>query len=134
VIDLTVAEHEAAHLVVGVALGLRLRHVVVKPSTWRGFEIAGYTWFATPGNKIAHGIVACAGMVWESRPGGKRLGAAGDRKLAREYLRTASAVKTGCRVAAEILTHRKRAHRRVVREICEHAKLGPRDIERLVLE
>ena len=90
------AEHEAAHVVVGLALCLPLRLATLRQETWRNFEIEGYTWFGAPRQRLAHGVVACAGIAWESRPGGSPHGARGDRKLALERLRTPADVRTGC--------------------------------------
>lgn len=134
-LDQQTAEHEGAHLVVGLALGLRLRAVSLEPAVLDGEATVGYTWF---GGKLSEGlarsVMYCAGVAWESRPGGDVAWARVDKKLARKYFRSTHDLRTGVRLAAEILASRRRAHKRVVAELLDHAKLGPRDIERLVLE
>ncbi len=130
-IDHAVAEHEAAHIVVGLALGLRLRRAVVGPCEWRGWAALGYTWFAVgPRKRLAAGIMSCAGIAWEARPSGDAQGAAGDRILAREWLTSLHDVAVGTRIAAEILRGRRAIHARLAAELTDGA-LGPRDIARL---
>lgn len=130
--DLAVAQHEAAHIVVGVALGLKLRRAAVGEVTWRSYRALGYTWFKIgPTMKLAAGIMTCAGIVWD-RDSGEGL-SEGDLTLAREYLSSAHDVRTAEKIAAEILASRSRIHSRIVAELCER-DLGPRDIERMILD
>ncbi len=134
-LDVQTAEHEGAHLVVGLALGLRLRAVSLEPIVLDGHVTLGYTWFGGSEREgLARSVMYCAGVAWESRPGGTPVAASVDKKLARKYFRSTHDLRTGVRVASEILATRRRAHARVVAELLDHAKLGPRDIERLVLE
>lgn len=134
------SEHEAAHVVVGLALGLPLKAATLSKTTWRKIEIEGFVWFGDYRKHLAHGVTACAGIVWESRPGGEPEGARGDLQLAREYLRrttyggsTAQNIATGCTLAAEILRTRQRVLARVARELCDR-DLGPRELRELVLD
>ncbi len=138
-IDSQTAEHEAAHVVVGLALGLPLKIATVRSDVWRKIELGGFTWFGGFRNRLAHGIMSCAGIVWERRPGGDPRGARGDATLAREYLRTpirggstAANVETGCNLAAEILRTRQSALARVARELCDR-DLRPADLAEMVL-
>ena len=132
--DAGAAEHEAAHVVVGLALGLRLRRVALGAFDDEGWYTHGFTWFR--GNyaehRLALGVMYCAGVAWEARRGAKEYAAA-DRELALKACKQSRHdYRTGVRIADEILRARARAHRRVVRELCDR-DLGPRDVERLVL-
>lgn len=126
------AEHEAAHVVVGLALGLPLKIATVRKDVWRNIEIEGFTWFGAPRKRLAHGVTVCAGIVWEGRPGGSPSGAHGDKRLAREYLRTPADVATGCAIAAEILRTRQGALQRVARELCDR-DLRPAELAEMVV-
>lgn len=132
-VDLTVAEHEAAHMVVGLALGLRFKRAAVEEWSFRGWRALGFTWFSVgPRTRLAAGVMSCAGIAWEARPGGWHEGADGDRKLAREWLTGAHDVRVATRIAAELLAARRAIHIRLAHELCERS-LGPRDVARLVL-
>jgi len=126
-----VAEHEAAHIVVGLALRLPFKAARLGEERWRNLTILGYTWFGGRCH-IAHGVAACAGIVWERRPGGRPDAAAGDRRLARENLRTRAGIETGCRLAAEILSRRRGILEIVARELCDR-DLGPAELAEMVL-
>jgi hypothetical protein len=133
-IDLPLAEHEAAHLVVGLSLGLRLRTVSLEPTVLDGLTVLGYTWFGGSSREgLARSIMYCAGVAWESRPGGVPVAASADRRLARKYFRSEHDLQTGVKIAAEILATRRRVHASVVSELLDRARLGPKDVERLVL-
>lgn len=60
---LEIAQHEAAHIVVGVALGLRLRRASASP--WADGE--GYCWFPLPPGRRtwADAVTGAAGVAWE---------------------------------------------------------------------
>lgn len=108
------AEHEAAHVVVGLALGLRLRKATVEPSVLNGERVGGYTWFSVGRRRLAFGVMVCAGIAWEgaSEPHEPSF-AAGDWDLAREYLKSESSILDGVRLAREVLNNRRRLHRQV---------------------
>jgi hypothetical protein len=60
-----VAKHEAAHVVVGVASGLKLKHATINPTD----GLAGYAWFH--GNpqgphREALALMYAAGVAWEN--------------------------------------------------------------------
>jgi hypothetical protein len=61
--SLRVAQHEAAHIVVGLALGLKLRSASALPSA----ECEGYCWFPLPPNRRtwADAVLTAAGVAWE---------------------------------------------------------------------
>lgn len=60
---LEIAQHEAAHIVVGVALGLSLRRASARP--WA--EHDGYCWFPLPPGRRtwADAVTGAAGVAWE---------------------------------------------------------------------
>lgn len=132
-LDTATAEHEAAHVVVGLALGLKLRKATIQPTPTGATGIMlGYAWFEHAKNYMAHAIMLCAGVAWERRPGG--LGdSPEDYALAKHALRYKRDVETGVRIADELLKARRRAHARVASELCER-DLGPADVARLVID
>lgn len=126
------AEHEAAHVVVGLALGLPLKIARARLERWKGIEIEGFVWFGAPSRRMAHGITACAGIVWENQPGGSKVGASADRAHAAYYLRTAESIRTGCKVASEIIRTRGAILARVARELCDR-DLRPAELAEMVV-
>lgn len=62
--SLHTAQHEAAHIVVGTALGLRLRRASARP--W-GDDCEGYAWFPLPPDRRtwAQAVMVAAGVAWE---------------------------------------------------------------------
>lgn len=134
-IDLTTAEHEAAHVVIGVALGLKLRLASAAGHAQNALE--GYVAFrgieGWGRRRLAFGVMYCAGVAYEEREGGDADYSAADMRLARECFSSAADVRTGIRLARDMMHTRKRALARVASELLER-NLGPRDIERLVLD
>lgn len=133
-LDTATAEHEAAHVVVGLALGLRLRRATIVPSPAPGPTgiHVGYAWFEHGRNYTAHAIMCCAGVAWERRPGGLGQSPA-DYALAKSSLRYKSDVETCVRIARELLDGRRRAQARVASELCDR-DLTAADVEALVLD
>jgi len=66
--DLETCQHEAAHVVVGIALGLRLRKAVVNNGT-RAWYSSGWAWFTNHGSDLAHAIMFAAGTAWDREMG-----------------------------------------------------------------
>jgi hypothetical protein len=130
--NLADAEHEASHVVVGLALKLKLKEAKLHFETTRHEVLSGYTLFHRSVRRpIAFGIMYAAGIAWEKRPGGNLDYSDADFRLARECLGSVADVQTGIRVAAEILRNRKLAHRRVAEALCDR-DLCARDVARLV--
>lgn len=131
-LDTATAEHEAAHVVVGLALGLKLRKATIEPTPIGADQIAlGYAWFEHGKNYLAHALMLCAGVAWERRPGG--LGdSPEDYALAKHALRYKSDVETGVRLARELLDSRRRVHAKIASELCDR-DLTAADVEALVL-
>ncbi len=132
-IELATAEHEAAHLVVGLALGLKLKRAFVRRADLNGVAVDGLVWFSGfARRKLAQGVMACAGIAYERRI--KRVGFTWyDEKFARECFSSRSDLETGVRLAREILDCRRRAHTRLAVELCDR-DLTARDIAALVHE
>lgn len=133
--DAAVAEHEAAHLVVGLALGLKLKRAKLEETVIKdGFVELGHVWFAGSGRRgLALSIMYCAGIAWELEHAADPTAIAHDRKLADKYLIGKHDMATGVRIASELLAARKKAHARVASELCER-DLGPRDVARLIVD
>lgn len=121
---LEAAQHEAAHLVVGVACGLRPHSVTL------GGEFSGLSWwYAKPWYREADLICTAAGVVWERRCGDlkaacydladlRRMGVRGRRLVALE------------RAAWAILAERHSLHAKITRALYER-DLTERDIRAL---
>ena len=132
-IDPRTAEHEAAHLVVGCALGLKLRRATVLPTGPDALYV-GYAWFHGPMRAhAAFGVMYAAGVYWENRDGGNPDVAVYDLKHARACFRSSADVRTAARLAGEILTARRGVLARVARELLDR-DLTARDIAALILD
>lgn len=123
---LHVAQHEAAHIVVGVALGLRLYHATIVPAP--GEDCYGYAWFPYGGTRLAQSLCDAAGVAWERAVGGRLHAADLENLRARE--RSEAAVRAAVRAAADMLAARGPVHARVTRALLERDLRG-RDIEAL---
>ncbi len=135
VLDTSTAEHEAAHVVVGLALGLRLRRATIVPSPWGSRKVAlGYAWFGGSSREgFARTIMYCAGIAWESRPGGTPAAARADEIQARQFFTSQHDLACGVRIAREMLDGRRRAHARIASELCDR-DLTSADIEAMLFE
>lgn len=131
--DLATAQHEAAHVVVGIALGLRLVAARLDPADhpdWEGYaHLEGEC-------SLAHAIVAAAGLAWERRVTGNLDGAAYDlRNLRRLYgcrgKGAKAKIRTLERAAWAILEARGAQHARLSRILAERDLTGA-DIRALV--
>ncbi len=121
------AQHEAAHVVVGVALGLKLREATINPSKRdRARGLVAYTLFRPTSNHEAYAIMCAAGVAWEARQG---FASAVDRRLIREHF-PASAVRVFATAAAAILKEREAAHARVTEALLQGSISGA-DVARI---
>ena len=123
--SLEVAQHEAAHVVVGVALGLRLRKAVVgRTEDTDGELLDGYAWFTNHGAKLEYAVMYAAGVAWDqltlsdysSSDAKLAVGLVGSRNLA-------SCVK----IARLLLASRVDIHTRITKALLEK-DLNSRDI------
>jgi hypothetical protein len=124
--QMDVAQHEAAHVVVGVALGLKLKHA----TTHAVGDWLGYAWFHERGHRGAHAIMYAAGLAWERSIGGVWLGTPDDR-LAREHLPGRGGLHACVRAADAMLRGLKVEHARVARALEVRRYLSGRDVEAL---
>lgn len=124
--ELDIAQHEAAHVVVGVALGLHLTTATIK----RSRDTLGYAAFVVPKRKrLAWAITLAAGIAFERR-GGDVETARNDRKLLRAAGHAAHAIEALVVAADAILETRGLAHARVTRALLQR-DLKRSDIEAL---
>lgn len=130
--SLAVAQHEAAHVVVGVALGLKLGRASALP--WGDAE--GYCWFPLPPGRRtwADAVTGAAGVAWERAVAPSVADAEGVQ--CHDWAELLAAVpsrhdaETCVRAAAALLTTLGGAHARVTRALLER-DLGPDDIAAL---
>lgn len=125
-----VVAHEAAHVVVGVALGARLHSAVVRRWYRNGEPCDAWTWFPYATDTI-EALITAAGVAWSgaTRDG---LGAYDEADLRALVRGSRNAYRAYVTAAAAILETRATAHARVVRALLEH-DLTHADIERLAL-
>lgn len=111
--SLEIAAHEAAHVVVGVALGLRLRAAKIAPAdmpTW-----SGYAWFPRA-KGVRWALVLAAGVVWEEAHGGV---SDGDLEMLRALGYKQVDIAALGIAAGAILAKRHKAHADVTRALLE---------------
>lgn len=112
--DLAAAAHESAHVVVGIALGLRLRKVSVAKGVINGHDTDGFTWFTSHGSALAHAIMCAAGIAWERAHG--RESPADYQNMMQELHVTGDVdgeVRTCLRLAEILLKNHGKAHKQV---------------------
>lgn len=132
---LEIAQHEAAHVVVGVALGLRLRAAVV--GLHRDREVGWVHGFADfdkrAGTTEAYALMLAAGLYYEDARGpGGWYRARGDVRVLRAMgHRPKARIVTLAIAAGAILESRRAAWSAVTRALLERDLHGG-DIERLV--
>jgi hypothetical protein len=110
------AQHEAAHVVVGVALGLVLRRATIKSDgDWLGFVLFD------SGAREAELIMYAAVVAWERRTGGDLVYAQGDLEILRGTFRVRGNARLVAleRAAWAILETRSALHARVTRALLE---------------
>jgi hypothetical protein len=133
---LAVAQHEAAHVVVGVALGLRLGRASAAPWARGSDEGDGYCWFPLPPGRRtwADAVMTAAGVAWERAVAPRTRDEDGMARYDWAAILTATPsrhdAETCVRAAAALLAGLGAAHARVTRALLER-DLGPADIEAL---
>lgn len=125
--SLHLAQHEAAHVVVGVALGLRLRRAVVGYHVQDGVEMDGFAWFTNHGSPFAHAVMFAAGIALDKAHDDS---SPADAALCREIVQTDDNIRTCVRIAKLILSSSKAIHKRVTMALLER-NLNGRDIAAL---
>lgn len=112
--ELATAQHEAAHLVVGVALGLKLHRATIKPID----DCLGYVAFFD-GPREAELIMLAAGVAWERKYGNLRHAGADLKDLRRMRVRGNARIRVLERAAWAILESRPGMHARITRALLE---------------
>jgi hypothetical protein len=128
---LQTAQHEAAHVVVGVALGLRLRRAVVSRAR-PGWTSGGYCeWHEAPARPFADALMYAAGVAWEDALGhGEPEHASGDLRLLTGVVGRGE-VRAAVRAAGALLVRLAPTHALVTRALAER-DLTARDVARLL--
>lgn len=123
---LAAAQHEAAHVVVGVALGLRLRVASVAASYQDGRKLDGYARFdGRCGTTEAFGLMLAAGVAWERNVTGSDTFARGDLGVLREmHIRTPARVAALARASWSLLRELGPVHARLTRALVERDLTG----------
>jgi hypothetical protein len=125
-VDLAVAQHEAAHVVVGVALGMRLRSATARATPNPRDPAEGFALFRG-GSATALGLMYAAGVAWDDALGED---SPADRKLIRELGFTLRDSRGLVRASRSMLRDLSPAHARVTRALLER-NLGAADVARL---
>jgi hypothetical protein len=112
------AQHEAAHVVVGVALGLRLYRAQLRPVS--APDCDGLTlWEPRPWYREADLLMTAAGVAWERHCGDLAHASADVASLRRSGVKGNARVRVLERAAWAILTARAGTHARVTRALLE---------------
>lgn len=124
---LNVAQHEAAHIVVGVALGMRMRRAVLEAEP--GWTWSGGVWFdGRSSTTEAWGLMLAAGCAWELATAGHMRGARGDLAVLRSMgVHTRPRVRALATASGAMLAGLGVAHARVTRALVER-DLSGRDV------
>jgi hypothetical protein len=111
-----VAQHEAAHVVVGVALGLRLKRACILPP---GGRVVGYAGFDKRcGTAEAFTLMLAAGVAWEEIAAGSWDEARGDLAVLREMgIPTRARVAVLTKAAHALLARLRPVHAQVARAL-----------------
>jgi hypothetical protein len=131
--SLDMAQHEAAHVVVGVALGLRLDRAALAPAPDLDPHEGGAAWFIVGRNhRQAWALTVAAGVAWERACTGVRWphGSSADSRILRGLVRGRHAREALIRAAGAMLTTLAPVHARVTRALLER-DLGPADVAAL---
>jgi hypothetical protein len=123
------AQHEAAHVVVGLALGLRLLCVRLGAG---GKDVAGYTeWSAVPWPREAGLLMTAAGLAWERHCGDLKHAHYDVKDLRRAGVRGNARIRVLERAAWAVLASRHSAHALITRALLER-DLTSKDVSHLI--
>jgi hypothetical protein len=129
--DLATAQHEAAHVVVGVALGLRLRAAAVGLQHWPAHGwLDGYADFDRRGSSDAWAIMIAAGVYFEDGNGPTAAARIDRAELRRMCSGSRACARAYVVAAGAILETRRAAWAAVTAALLERDITGA-DVERL---
>lgn len=124
--DLETAQHEAAHVVVGCAVGLRLRAAVVREE-WdphAKITIAGAAYFCGRAPREAWALMYAAGIAWDEMIGAPAWWHEIDERWARKHVNGPRGLIVVTRAATAMLAGLTREHARVTRALMERDLSG----------
>ena len=110
------AQHEAAHVVVGIALGLRLVSATIKPGPG---SLGMTTFLVGKSDRIADLLWTAAGLAWERRNGDMLHALSDVVDLRRAGIKGTRQLQVLERAAWAILESRPGIHARVTRALLE---------------
>lgn len=124
-----VAAHEAAHVVTGLLVGLRLKYVLIATP---GNQAAGLTLWESDGSDIGYAIQYAAGVVWDEMC--QQGYSTDDARLCRKHVDFKADVMVCKRVAKNLLLSHKHAHQLVTKALlaADHYKLTGADVRALI--
>ena len=131
--SLEVAQHEVAHVVVGVALGLRMDRAALAPAPDLDPHEGGAAWFRVERrHRQAWALTVAAGVAWERAVTGQRWphGSSEDARILRRLVRGRHAREALIRAAGAMLATLAPVHARVTRALLER-DLTARDVAAL---
>ncbi len=130
--DLEAAQHEAAHVVVGVAVGLHLLRASVLPPPAKDWTAPGYCWFRGDRKRhVAEATMFAAGVAWERAVGNTDpIDASHDLAECIDLVGVENA-DTCIRLSRALLFELGRVHTRVTRALLDR-DLTIRDISQIV--
>jgi hypothetical protein len=115
------AAHEAAHVVVGVALGLRLRAATVTREILPdGRTLEGYAWFGGR-NREAFALMYAAGVAWDRALRTPGYSHSWDATAARALCSSRAGYVAVVKASAALLAALKAPHTRVTEALLEGA-------------
>ncbi len=128
--SLYTAQHEAAHVVVGAAFGLKLCKAVLKSTDLgNGWMRRGFVWFDWRGTAEALAMMAAAGIAWDKAMGHKPY-PGGDFKMLKHLSIRPRGIPVYVKAAGAMLTQLGPIHSSVTRALLERDLTGV-DIETL---
>ncbi len=114
------AQHEAAHIVVGMALGLRFRRAWLGAKKIGRFTYLGWTeWEPRPWYREANLLMTAAGLAWERHCGDLIHARSDTAELRRAGIRGNARVAILERAAWALLAERHALHARITRALLE---------------
>lgn len=122
--DLETAQHEAAHVVVGCACGLRLRRALIGETREGRITYLGYAQFRRGGPPQGWVNMYAAGVAWDRIVGTDEVHSSIDMRLLRTFVHGRRDAEVAIRTATAMLAGLGREHARVTRALLERDITG----------